>query len=79
MVVLPSRGRRGADLMKSAPGRGQIPRRVLDVVDPTPSIDFWKAGFLNSGSYVFTQILDMPSSLGKTVTYLCSRDNPGQP
>ena len=50
-----------------------------DAQSSTLKLDFWKAGFLNTGSYLFTQILDVPSNLGKTYIYLCSRDHPSQP
>jgi hypothetical protein len=30
-------------------------------------LDFWKAGFLNTDSYVTTHVLDVPSHLGKTI------------
>lgn len=42
-------------------------------------LDFWKAGFLNTGSYVFSQILYLPSYIGNKVVYLCNRDSPSQP
>jgi hypothetical protein len=42
-------------------------------------LDFWKAGFLNSGSYVTTMVLDVASHLGSKVVFLCSRDHPSQP
>jgi hypothetical protein len=45
----------------------------------TLKLDFWKAGFLNSGSYVTSLVLDVPSQLGTTVQFHCTRDNPGQP
>jgi hypothetical protein len=50
-----------------------------DAQSGTLRLDFWKAGFLNSGSYVTSQVLDVPSHLGNTVVFLCSRDNPSQP
>jgi hypothetical protein len=45
----------------------------------TLKLDFWKAGFLNSGSYVTSLVLDVPSQLGTTVQFHCTRDNPSQP
>lgn len=50
-----------------------------DAQSGTLKLDFWKAGFLNTGSYVATQVLDVPSHLGKRVVFLCSRDHPSQP
>jgi hypothetical protein len=45
----------------------------------TLKLDFWKAGFLNTGSFITSMVLDVPSHLGKKVIFLCSRDNPSQP
>lgn len=42
-------------------------------------LDFWKAGFLGFGSFVFSHTLHLPSYLGNRVVYLCSRDHPSQP
>jgi hypothetical protein len=42
-------------------------------------LEFWKAGLLNSGSFVFLQNLRLSSYIGNKVVYLCNRDNPGQP
>lgn len=42
-------------------------------------LDFWKAGVFNSGSFVFSQGLYLPSYIGNKIVYLCNRDNPGQP
>jgi hypothetical protein len=37
-------------------------------------LEFWKAGFLNSGSFVFLQSLNLSSYIGNKVVYLCNRD-----
>jgi hypothetical protein len=42
-------------------------------------LDFWKAGFLNSGSFVFSQVLNLSSYMGNKVVYLCNRDSNTQP
>jgi hypothetical protein len=52
---------------------------IADAQSGTLKLDFWKAGFLGSGSYVATQVIDVPSHLGKTLVFLCSRDHPSQP
>jgi hypothetical protein len=43
------------------------------------NLDFWKAGIINTGSYVTSQVLHLPSYLGNKVIYLCTRDHPSQP
>jgi hypothetical protein len=45
----------------------------------TLKLEFWKAGFLNTGSYITTLVLDVPSHIGKRIIFLCSRDHPSQP
>jgi hypothetical protein len=45
----------------------------------TVKLDFWKAGFLNSGSWVHAEVLDIPAHLGQTILILCSRDSWTQP
>jgi hypothetical protein len=52
---------------------------IADAQSGTIRLEFWKAGFLGSGSYVTTQVLDVPSHLGKRVVFLCTRDHPSQP
>lgn len=52
---------------------------LADAQSGTIKLDFWKAGFLNSGSYVTSLVLDVPLHLGKTVVFLCTRDHPSQP
>jgi hypothetical protein len=38
----------------------------------TFKLDFWKAGFLGTGSWVHAEVIDVPSHLGNTVTFVCS-------
>jgi hypothetical protein len=45
----------------------------------TLRLEFWKAGFLNSGSYIATEVIDVQAHLGKVLQFLCSRDHPSQP
>ncbi|MFF5297234.1 hypothetical protein [Paractinoplanes globisporus] len=52
---------------------------AADAQSGTLKLDFWKAGFLGVPSYITTQVLDVECHLGKTVVFLCSRDNPSQP
>jgi hypothetical protein len=42
-------------------------------------LEFWKAGFLNSGSYLHTEVISVSAHLGKVLVFLCDRDGPGQP
>ena len=45
----------------------------------TLQLEFWKAGFLNSGSYLHTEAINVQEHLGKMVVFLCDRDHPSQP
>jgi hypothetical protein len=45
----------------------------------TLKLDFWKAGFLGIGTYIFTQYLHLPTYVGNRVIYLCNKDHPNQP
>ena len=42
-------------------------------------LDFWKAGPLGIGSFVFSHGLYLPSYMGNKVVYLCNRDSFTQP
>ena len=37
-------------------------------------LEFWKAGFLNSGSYVATMAVGVTEHLGKMLVFICDRD-----
>jgi hypothetical protein len=52
---------------------------LADAQSGTLKLDFWKAGFVGTGSYITTQVLDVPAHLGKRIVFLCSRDHPSQP
>jgi len=42
-------------------------------------LEFWKAGFLNSGSYLHTEAINVQEHLGKMIVFICDRDHPSQP
>lgn len=42
-------------------------------------LEFWKAGFLGFGSYLFTQHMHLPTYLGNRVIFLCNKDHWTQP
>jgi hypothetical protein len=44
-----------------------------DAQSGTLKLDFWRAGFLNFGAFVTSQVLDVTSNLGNKVIYLCDR------
>lgn len=42
-------------------------------------LEFWKAGPLGWPQFVTSQMLHVPSNLGRRIIYLCTRDHPSQP
>jgi hypothetical protein len=43
------------------------------------TLEFSKAGVVNTYSYLFSQQLHVPAHVGQRIIYMCTRDNPSQP